>query len=174
MDLFFPAFPRRSPLRNKFCILGSFWVAGLVVGICIFGSLTEFDCGFLRQTIVSPVSVIGVFTAVLLPVISTIFAAFTSSFWLLYPIAFLTAFSHSFWGISILSTCGSGGWLLLFLFFFSSIISIPVLWVCWIELLRRGKDLSIGFLCFIMSISALSGAIDFWMVSPFLRDVLLS
>lgn len=172
MDLFFhfrlPHFLRRDLSFH----LAFSWVLGSV-----FGAITSFYASdsllsLMRMTAVSPVSIVSLLSAILLPLLFSAFAVYISNVWLLIPAAFFKAFLYHFFCFGILRSFGSAGWLIRLLLIFSDTLTLPVLWMYWLRSIKGTREglafRTIPAVCAVFLI----GSVDYSVISPFLAQIL--
>ena len=147
------------------------WFTGLVFGALVSMSASGMTVSAIRTASLSPVSVFGLLSAILLPLLSSAFAVYFSAPNLLFPLAFLKAFLVAWLGWGVLVSFGSAGWLIRMLLMFSEILSLPLLWWYWQRILSGNPGR--GFCTLICTGFALGiGLLDYFVVSPFLVNLL--
>lgn len=172
MDLFFHSPLPRSFRKDSVAFLAFLWTAGL-----IFGTVTSFYAGnsvfsLMCGALYSPVSIVRLLSAMLLPLLFSAFAVYFSGAWLLIPIIFLKGFSYAYLAFGILSSFGSAGWLIQLLLIFSDTLMLPVLWIYWLRVLKDGQhDLLIRTIPAV-SAALLIGSFDISVISPLLAQIL--
>lgn len=172
MELFFHRFSNPSSQKNKVPHLAFFWVLGLVLGVLSCRFIPRSFSGFmLEASSVSP-SFPGSVLCAVVPVLISWFAYRFCSYFLLFPVVFLSAFILAFYSVAMLAAFGAGGWLVHLLYFFSIIVRALVCWVCWILLLSKEAHYRFFLFPVILLICTLIGIIDYVWVSPFLQKIL--
>ena len=151
--------------------LAIFWIFGLLAG-----SLTSRNADtMLAPTMLSAVSgslsIFGLLTVILLPLLLTATAVFISRPGFLYPVVFLKAFLMAFTGVGLLLTLGSSGWLLRFLLMFSDMLILPPLWFLWLQIVSGRDRLALYCLLIVIFLVILAGFLDYSLVAPFLADL---
>jgi hypothetical protein len=158
-------------ISTETAIFLTVWIAGLILGTITAAAASNSYFLLMRMAPKSSVSIIGLAVTVLLPFLLTAFAVLADRSLWLYPICFLKVFAFAFCGYGISVAYGSAGWLVRFLFQFSDILSIPILfWFAFRYLRGRGlmwkRDLAIG-----CALDVWICCLDLWFVSPFLMAI---
>lgn len=154
----------------------TFLASSFFLGLCA-GSWFSIQAGILifptmRTAASCGVSIPGLLSANLLPLLFSAFAVYISQIWLLVPIAFWKAFQFSYVGMGVMAAFGSAGWLIRLLMMFSDILMLGVLWWYWLRALsgRRGCALVVSLVPF--SAAVLIASLDYSVISPFLADMI--
>lgn len=172
MDLFFHP---RMPLflrKDSVAFLAFPWISGLVTGVVTSYFAGNSFFSLMRSVISSPVSIVGLLSAMLLPLLFSAFAVYISSPWLLIPTVFLKGFFYAYLCFGILLCFGDAGWLIRLLLIFSDTLMLPVFWMYWIRGLRGGRSDLLIRTAPAFSTALLIGSIDFSVISPFLGEIL--
>lgn len=164
---------RSAGVWQRICpyLLVSFWVAGMALG-CLFGHWEQEPlCRLIRQTVLIKPSLIGSCCAAILPVMLSCFVVSIGEPWLLLFISAFKAFSFSLcaWGVCL--AFGQSSWLVLFLFLFSDICIIPVLYFFWLTALRNQDNSHLLDALFVF-FALIVGLLDYLFVGPFLASIL--
>lgn len=172
MDLFFlpstGSFPRKDPTY----FLAFSWLAGLLFGMIISLGRLPATASLMRLAPTVQVSIVGLISAISLPLFLSAIAVYYSSVWLLIPIVFAKAFVYAFVSAGVLVSWGSAGWLLQLFLIFSDTLMLPVLWLFWLRACRQaGKGIFSGIIPAV-SAAFLICSIDLRFISPFLTDLL--
>ena len=120
-------------------ILASAWCFGLLFGAI---SVRLADTSFfttMRMALSAHVSISGLLSVMLLPLLFSVFAVYTSCFQLLIPIAFFKAYFFSFMSFALIRSFGSSVWLLRFLLMFTDCLFTPILLWLWFSACTRGR-----------------------------------
>ena len=125
----------------------------------------------MRAAVYSRVSISGLLSAMLLPLLFSAFAVYISNTWLLIPIAFSKAFAFAFLGIGILVSFGSAGWLVRLLLMFGDIVMLPVLWWYWQKALTARQN-PLPHCAAAAAFALLIGGLDYCVISPFLANLI--
>lgn len=153
-------------------LLACAWFSGLVAGV--FCSLSASDSLFptMRAAVQSCMSIPGLLSAILLPLLFSAFAVYISQPWLLIPIAFVKTFRFSFLAVGVMAAYGSAGWLIRWLLMFSDSLMLPVLWWYWSASLdRRGLAIAKAS-AVVLSVMIMIGSLDYCVISPFLANLI--
>ena len=98
--------------------IGAAWTLGLIAGAFSSVSAGDILLPTMRAALCSGVSISGLLTVTLLPLLFSALAVYISKPMLLLPIAFGKGFLYSFWAGGILRLFGSSGWLVQLLLMF--------------------------------------------------------
>lgn len=169
LHLNLPAWQRKGPGSLLACA----WLLGLVSGavLSIFAGDPLFS--MMRAAASSCVSIPGLLSATLLPLLFSAFAVYISKPWLLIPIAFGKAFLFSYLSVGVMIAFGSAGWLIWWLLMFSDSCSLPLLWWFWLKAVSQPRGSLIRRTGFALAAAAVIGSVDYCIVSPFLADLIL-
>ena len=165
-------FVRISSLICKFWILMLAFVAlfGFVSGIYIC-DVSDADFSSLMGVAFGHVSIVGSAFAAVFPLLLTICFVFFAKRWFILLLALVRTvlLGYSFWGIAV--SCGPGGWLLSFLYFFVTVSTFPAdIWL-WLRYSEEGSTPGIrGFLIYLIY-AAVIVALNHLMISPLLFDI---
>ena len=162
-----PCFFPSNPTYRRTALL-AVWCCGLVWGCSIYepSYLSLMHCA-----VSEPVSIIGVFACVYLPLIITYFSFLTDKPAALMVVCFIKAASCCFSGQLVFRYFDSAGWLIRLLFLFSDSINLLILLYLWIHHLggkssELKRDLLIAaFFCTVITI------VDLFVVDPFLKGL---
>ena len=169
-------FRRVSSVRSRrvFTIILAF---AFLLGL-LFGAITALYAGpsalsMMRTAVYGRVSIVGLLSVTLLPLLLSAFAVYISQYWLIPVIAFIDAFTFGYHSILLFRLYPGSGWLIQCLLMFAGALSLPVLWYVWLHTAssRRSQLLR----CFTAGALAITGivSIDFYFVAPFLADLLV-
>ena len=152
-------------------LLACAWFLGLISGVLISLSASDILFPTMRAAISSCVSISGLLSAILLPLLFSAFAVYVSNYRLLIPIAFMKAFLFSFLGTGILASFGSAGWLIRALLMFSDIAILPLMWWYWLSALSGSENMAARSAAAFLS-AILIGSLDYCVISPFLANLI--
>ena len=161
---------------RRYCalLLALCWLAGIVSGI-LLAAVADTSIGSLMcRAVYSPVSIVGIFSILLLPFLFSALAVYIFKPWLLYVIAFFKGISVSYVACGMLLAFSSEGWLLCQLLMFSDLVGLPLLFWYWLCHLGRECEYSSARSFFVFSLLFLIGSIDICCVSPFLAKLINS
>ena len=163
---------RIQPYLLRTILFGLVWIAGLICGNFIANQASDQYLLLMRSAVSCSVSIIGLLAAECFPFLCVFFSVYISRPKLIYFVCFCKACSFSFTGFAILSAFGSAGWLVRFLFQFTSNGALALL--CWYALRhlngnceKIGTD---GVLCGLLVCCL--GCIDYCYVSQFLSALM--
>lgn len=160
----------RFSVRQTACnvmpiLLAICWLLGLAFGVIFYGFSSVDTVSLMRRVAFSPVSIVGLQNAVLIPFLFSVLFAALSAKELLLVICFIKAFSFSFVSLGILMSAANCGWLLRYFFQFSDCTMLPLLflyWRClWLPLTVSRRVITI----FICCAFALAVALDYCIIA---------
>ncbi len=171
MVSFFPVNITLNSRKVYVVLLACAWFCGLLGGMLTAVFADDSFFSLMRRAPGSHVSIVGLLTTLLLPLLLSAFALYISQHWFLIILAFIKAFELALIGTGVAVSYGSGGWLVSFLFLCADVFSVPVFIWFWLfafcepsKSLRRG----IGVFLFVLLI----GCLNYRFVSPFLANLL--
>jgi hypothetical protein len=154
-------------------ILALFWIIGLVFGVWSFRFSGAASISLARRAVSSSVSAVGLYLCLLLPLLFSAYAVYSSSPWLIFVLAFCKGCAYSWVAAMVSAAFGSSGWLVRFFFLFSDSIFLVFLYGFWAVYVTGERKLS-GRVCAMLAIAgAVISGVDCWMIVPFLRDIVL-
>lgn len=145
------------------------WCIGLLVGYYIYEPSFH---SLMHGAVFQPVSIVGVFVCIYLPLICSYFSFLTDKPIIIMVVCFLKAVAFGFSGTLISHSFQSAGWLACFLLLFSDSCFLCVLLFLW---LRRFMNLNSQSMTDIYVCTAVGSAIamvDSLVIFPFLRGLL--
>ena len=149
------------------------WCAGLFLGILAASAASETLVPLMRGTVTAPVSIFGLLAVIFLPFLFSAYAVYFAEPWLLLIVSIFKAFSFAFCSFGLCLAFGQCSWLVRFLYLFSDVFSIPVLYCFWLRNIS-GRTRSSRRECIVFGIITLViGCIDYWLISPFLTSLQL-
>ncbi len=171
MDLFFHSGFRNISRRDTPFFLAFAWITGLLFGVITSLSAGAHLASLMRMTAYSPVSIVGLLSAMLLPLLCSAFAVYISCPRLLSPIAFVKAFFYAYFCFGVFAGFGSAGGLIRLLLIFSDTAMLPVLWLYWLRSTGSPGQFLYRTVPAIAA-AVLIGSIDYSVISPFLAQIL--
>lgn len=154
-------------------VLAFVWCSGLVLGSAAAYYADTSFLSMMRTAVSGRVSISGLFAVFLFPLLFSAFAVYISCYWLFVPIAFLKAFSFSFFGCCLARSFGIAGFMVRMLVMFSDCLLMPVLLWLWFSSCCRQKRSVILRHCIAVLFLICIGFIDLNFISPFLANLLL-
>ena len=148
------------------------WSFGFVLG-CYFASRTPENIHLLMRTsLTERVSIVGLLSSNLLPVVLLGLALFSQSAHIVFLVYFTMSLAYGFSLISVGYAFGSAAWLV-FLVLFIPIFSKGIIWLFFAFRSIRSKRKRIiqEFFVAVALLIALN-ALDYFTVSPFMADLL--
>lgn len=144
------------------------WCAGLFLGMLAAHTAGGSLAPLIRSAMAQPLTISGVFVCAVLPFALSAFAVLWSKLWMLFLICGWKAFGFGFCTFGVCLAFGSADWLVRFLFLFSDVCLAPVILFYWLRHIPGDAKASskVFGLCF--GAVALVGALDYFLISPFL------
>ena len=152
--------------------LSILWISGLLFGIIFSFSADTILLPAMLSALHGRLSIICFLSALLLPLLITVFSVYISQPCLIFALVFLKAFLFAFVGFGVLNSFDSSAWLLQCLFMFSDSLILPIFWWLWLqsfskdqlEFFRNSMFAALGVL--------LIGCFDYALIAPFLGALL--
>ena len=148
------------------------WLLGLLTGSMFLLYCKPFHFSLMRSVLNQPVSIVGLFCSVSLPLIFTFISVLTGKPIIIWIVCFLKSAAFSFSGVFVSQYFGSASWLVRFLFLFGDCCVLSALFILWFR--RCGNEQTYGrvdlLICGIFS--ALIAAVDYFVISPFVMGLL--
>ena len=171
MDLFFPSHIWKFRCSSPHFRLSFVWVLGLFSGaLCSryarISYLRQLPALFAESQQLFPVLVFQLMFLGVSVVLIYVRAEIP-----LYALIFFRGFFHVFLGCGILRICGTSGWLVWGLVYFGEWISVPVLWLYWLQAARSREGTVISVIPAVCAIF-LGICFDYSVISPFLTYIL--
>ena len=163
LHLILPTRVCKEPAVNLACS----FLAGLLFGACASIAASDTLFPMMRAVAFGCVSIFGLLSAILLPLLFSAFAVYIGQRWLIFLIAFVKAFLFAFLGIGIMNAFGSAGWLVRWLLMFSDSFTLPLLWWFWLRAFSDRRTTSLRFAALIAAAAIIIGSFDYTVVSPF-------
>lgn len=158
---------RTSPWLLAIC-----WGSGVLGGLLMAFSMEEVLDPLLRQGASMSPSASGLLAATVLPFLLSAFAVSLSEPWLLLIISTFKAFSFSYCACGISLAFGQSSWLVRFLFLFSDLFLVPLLYLfCVRHISGNQKRFRSEAVCCVL-IACVLCAVDYCYISPFLVSVM--
>lgn len=154
--------------------LAFFWIAGLLLGICLYFAAGSFYSSVMPGALQGTVSIVSLLCISILPFLFSAFAVFASKPFLLLLICFWKAFQFSFVSLGVLCSFSGSGWLIRWFLMFSDMISLPLLYWFWVRHICAKRFLSGTEAFVIVSLFILIGSIDYCYISPFFTNLINS
>lgn len=152
-------------------VLAFVWILGLLSGCLLSARAGTSFFLTMRTADFRGVSIIGLLSVFVLPLLFSALAVFIDQIWLLVPIAFAKAFCFSFLAFGITAAFDGAGWLIRWLLMFSDCCSLPLLWWYWLRSVS-GSDVHYArgtIACFAAALAV--GCVDYGLICPILADL---
>ena len=168
--------PDSSSFRRKAgrLLLAFSWIGGLLCGIWFISAAGIPLFSWMRDGILAPVSIRRMLCVTLLPFLLSAIAVCASGSALLYALAFFKAFSMACVDVAIQALWGEAGWLMRWLFSFTSLHSAPLLYGFLLSHVGREDGLPFWEAAWLFSAVSLLGSIDFFIIAPMLARLIYS
>lgn len=148
------------------------WLSGLLVG-CVFYFVNEaLFLSMMRGALIAPVSFVGLFLIVFLPLILTYFSVLTEKPIIILIVCFFKSAAFTFCGLLISRLFFHASWLIRFLFLFTDscfLSALLILWFVRFSCPRFRGDWDVK-LCAVFGV--LVALVDYCRISPFLMSLL--
>ena len=169
-----PSAVRFFSRKGMVYILAIFWILGIFCGSAAFAFSDATLISLMRRVLRAPVSIVGIFCAVLFPFLISAFLAFLYKPSWIYAVCFCKAFLHAYGSLGLL-TCFQGcGWLLRCFLLFGD-CTLPVLYWFWTQCLYRQQGI---FRCFSAiftgAILMAAAGLEYFCIVPFFGRILES
>lgn len=158
--------------ENLFRFLGYSWILGLIFGGLAAVFVSNDVSSLMHAASVSRVSIVGLLSVYLFPLLFSALAVYMNLPYLLLPICFLKAVSFSYLAMGVSIAFGSAGWLVRLLLMFSDLASFPILWWFWSRSRSGSHGSLLRFFTAALCLAAVFGSIDYCLVAPFLANLL--
>ena len=145
------------------------WVSGLFSGYC-FGKL--YSVSLTRSTLYTPVSVVGLFVCVFLPLFLTYLSIVTDKPIIILIVCFMKAAAYGFSGMLIFRIFGIASWIIRILFLFSDSCYCIVLLCLWFRCLRHKNTIPMCEIALCAFIGILVATADLFIISPILEGII--
>ena len=169
-EAFFSAMDRHSS-SFRYVWLSTCWVAGLIAGSVSFIQNADPILPLMRISSFGDVSIVCFCRLLALPPLLSMLSMGIPA--LLYAIAFGRAFLFSYSSMVLLVSYGTAGWLVRLLVGFSGLFSCPILYRLWLRGLCTNRRLSVSEMLIFIFCFFLIGIIDYSMVAPLWRSMIL-
>lgn len=153
-------------------LLAISWCLGIILGYLAAVSAKSVISDVVQRCVNADLSVVGVLAVTVLPFLMSAFAVSFSEPWLLLIYSTYKAFSFSFSGWGVCLAYGQSGWLVLFLFLFSDLFVIPLLYLYWLRHIQGDIAPTAWELPLFLSAALLVGAVDYCFIAPFLTSLM--
>ncbi len=152
-------------------VLCLFWIFGLLSGCGFLHFYKPFLFSQMRSAYFGPVSIVGLFCSVFLPLIFTYLSVITEKPVIIWIVCFLKAAAYSFSCTLVSQLFGDASWLFRLLFLFSDSFFLLALFILWFR--RCGCERFSGRYDFLLctALGFVIAAVDYFVISPFILGV---
>ena len=172
MARFLHSFFSFTSRKNIHGILAFAWLLGLGFGGLAFCYAGESIVSMMPLAASSQLSIVGLLLSTYLPFLLCAGAVFFSMPRLLAAIGFFRAFSYAYVVCAVFAAFGSGGWLIRFLLMFTSTGACILLYWYMGRHVSGLRCFSFGGLVFCLICAGILVLLDYFHVSPLLRQLL--
>ena len=151
--------------KASYLFLAFFMISGFLSGIHL-ASQISFSNSLMRGVFASPMSIVLLLSAALIPFLFSAFAVYFSCRRMLYGIAFLKLMVFGFVAAGITAHYTNAGWLARPLTMFSSCISLPLLTAYWLHHIQDQRPFSLGYTLSTGMIITLAVYLDYRYIQP--------
>lgn len=159
-------------VRSCTVILIFTWVLGLCLGIGFGRGLPDSFSSLMRAAAFDRVSIVGLFTVLLVPFLISAFAVYFSAPAAILPVILFKAFSFGCSCSGIVHAFGSAAWLVRILLLFSDCVGTTVLLWFSLRSISGKRDTFLKDTALCVLICFFTGAVDYLLVSPFLMELM--
>lgn len=148
------------------------WCIGLLTGAVLFRCAGTSLPSLMRLAVSGQVSIISLFSSILLPFLFSAIAVYFSAPWLLAVVCFFRTCLFSFISCGLLAAYGGAGWLVQLLFMFSEPAGLVILyWYCLRHMTSR-RGFSLRETALVFTVITVLGSVEYCFISPFLAGVI--
>lgn len=164
-------FPCRKGMAH---VLAISFLLGILCGLAAFAFADAVSVSLMRRVLNAPVSIVGIFCAVLFPFLLSAFLAFLYGPGWVCVVCFCEAFLYAYVSLGLLMCFQNCGWLLRCFLLFGD-CTMPVLYWFWMRCLLRHQGISQFFSAVVTGITLLAAAgLEYFCVAPFFGRILES
>ena len=170
----FAVYSDKSTQRRKvsWLFLAFFWILGISFGIWISFRADPFLFSGMRMAVFSPVSIVGLLSAAMLPFLFSAFAVFASCLRLLYILNFLDGLFYGLLFCAAAAICPVSGWMLRLLLCFSMFAVTPLSYWFRLRHVSGERKFALAELIWFLTSAAMVGGFDYFCISPFLARLI--
>lgn len=162
-----------SAVRSPVVHLITAWITGLISGYCLCLLIECSVNSLMGSVVISRTSIVGLIIVLVIPMMISYFAVRYHLRYLIYLTAFFEALILGFCSSAVYLAYGNAGWLVRSLLLFSgSICSVAHIWLWLRQVSGKRRAFRVDFaVC--MGVVALTGVLDYLIVSPYLVSLLI-
>lgn len=150
----------------RFAVLVCMWLLGILLGCLVFNSSSEVYSSLMRRSICAPVSIVGLLSIFILPVITVILVVINCDPSVFCIACFLKAFLFSVATLSCYGAFRQGGWLAQLVIMFADNCSALILLCMAFAGYYQRKKLLMGRIVIIMVILAVVLTAGYYLFQP--------
>lgn len=144
------------------------WFLGILLG-CFFAE--PFSVSLMRSAVLQPVSIVGVFVCIFLPLIFSFVSFYANKPIIILIVCFLKAVAYGFSCLLVYRTYDSAAWLIQVLFLFSDSCFMIVLFVVWFRRFLGVGSPGVSELWMCTAIGIFLASADYFVISPILEGL---
>lgn len=148
------------------------WLCGLILGGVFSVLAGEFLAPTMHAAASCGMSIPGLFAVLLLPLLISTYAVYSSQPVLLVFLILVKAFLFAYVGAGLLVSYPASGWLVYCLFMFTDILFLPALWWVWIPAVSGSRVQALQRIALCLLWSLMIGCVDITVVAPFLARLI--
>ena len=172
MARFFHSFHLSFMRKTSHCFLAFSWLLGLGAGGLIYRSSGESLSSLMLLAATGQMSIVSLFLRTSLSFLISAFAVYFSKPRFLFAVSFLRAFLYGYVVCGVFGAYETCGWLIRWLLLFSDTFVCVLLYVYISRHITGLRGFSFRSLLCCELLLGLLISIDFYVVSPFLRQIL--
>ena len=166
-----PDLSKLSKNWNRSFLLVLFWILGIVLSFCIFSLQQALFSSLMRSVLSDTVSIVGLFTTVLVPFSATAFAVLYSKPYILYALCFIKSTLYSLSVLTLYSLYGGAGWLVQLILLFAENATLVMLWFLWSNNFACKRTYAVKSLAICASVCTCLWILDYRLISQFAVSV---
>lgn len=161
-----------SLFRQRRVMLWLAWILSLILGTLCAAFADPSLLAMMRLAASGRMSIVGVAAACFLPFLISAYAVFIDRPGLMAGVCACKAFGFAYCGGIARRAFGSAGWLVQPLLQFSSVFTLPLLCCFCLRHISGGKKNAVRDLLICIGLTAALAGIDYFVVSPFLAELI--
>lgn len=158
--------------KNSGFFLALSFLLGVAAGLFLFHYTGDTMLPLMCTAYSGRISIVDLLIPFLLPFSFSAFAVYFSSPRALYVICFFKTALYFFLSCAVTCSFGGAGWMIRLLFLFSDICFLVLLYWYWMRHISGDRMFSIGECVAFLGAAGLVSGVDYFMITPILRDVL--
>ncbi len=148
------------------------WLCGVLLGISVYNSSRDIFVSLMRRLVVSPMSIVGLLSVFILPVIFVVALGFCGDSFVPVIMCAVKGFCFTVACLSCYGAYGSNGWFIQILILFTDNLSVLLLLVMSLAYFVRRIRFSVSSGIYIFLFVTVTVILDHCAVEPYLTTVL--